>query len=103
MYKDNRIHIEGRVKRSCMASEPRPGIKCMNFCLVVKDWANDGIDVYIDCFANTEVSEALEEFVEQGEKLAIDGSLTFRTMTDHRGRRTSTLQVYIENVEELEN
>jgi len=101
MEQGNHVHIEGYVKRSSEAVSPRPGVSLMTFCLVVKDIPNGGIDVYIDCFANTEMSERLDGFVEKGEMLAIDGCLTFRTITDHKGRRTSSLMVYIEDVEEI--
>lgn len=102
MFEKNRVHVEGVVKRDVEASSPRPGIKVMSFTLSVKDTANEGMYVYVDCFAATEAVEQLDGFVTKGETLAVDGSLTFRTITDYKGRKKSSLMVYVENVEEIE-
>lgn len=97
----NEVHIEGIVKRDSEASSPRPGISVMSFCLAVPDPSNDGMDVYVDCFAATDAVGQLEGFVSKGEMLAVDGQLTFRTMTDYKGRKKSAIVVYVENVEEI--
>ena len=99
---NNSVHIEGIVKRDCEASHPRPNISVMSFCLAVPDPATEGADVYVDCFAATDAVEQLDGFVTKGESLAVDGRLSFRTMTDYKGRTKSALVVYVDNVEEIE-
>jgi len=99
---NNFVHIEGTVKRSAAANDPRPNVRVMGFCLAVPDPMNDGLEVYVDCFAATDAVNMLDGFVTEGERLAVNASLTFRTMTDHRGRRKSTLMVYVNDVEEIE-
>lgn len=97
---ENFVHIEGIIKRDCEAVSPRPNVSVMSFCLKVPDPTNDG-DVYVDCFAATDAVEMLDGFVSEGERLAVDGQLTFRTMTDHKGRKKSSIVVYVDNVEEI--
>ena len=98
----NEVHIEGIVKRDSEAAHPRPNVSVMSFCLAVPDPMSEGADVYVDCFAATEVVEQLDGFVSQGEALAVDGQLSFRTMTDYKGRRRSAMVVCVKNVEEIE-
>ena len=97
----NYVHIEGFVKRDSEATEPRANVMVMSFCLSVPDPVS-GTDVYVDCYAGTEVSNALEGFVSKGERLAVDGQLSYRTITDYKGRQRSGLNVYVENVEEID-
>lgn len=99
---ENFVHIEGTVKRDAEAVEPRPNIMVTSFCLAVPDPAMDGAMVYVDCFAATDASNQLEGFVSKGERLAVDGRLTFRTMTDYKGRKKSAMVVYVDNVEEID-
>lgn len=103
MSKDNMVHIEGVVKRDAEATSPRPNVSVMGFTLTVIDQMNGGMPVYVDCFAANNVVEQLEGFVSEGERLAVDGCLTFRTMTDYKGRKKSALVVYAENVEEIDD
>ena len=99
---ENYVHIEGTVKRDAEAVEPRSGVMVMSFCLAVPDPSNEDMMVFVDCFAATDASRQLDGFVTKDERLAVDGQLTFRTMTDYKGRKKSALVVYVDNVEEIE-
>lgn len=101
MTMENRVHIEGVVKRDAEASSPRPGVRVMNFTLSVQDPINDGMLTYVDCFAATDIVDQMDGYVEEGETMAIDGFLTFRTITDYKGRKKSTIIVYVQGFEEL--
>jgi len=101
MASNNSVHIEGVVKRDSQQKELRNGVRVMDFCLSVRDPLNDNMNTYIDCFAATDAVDELEGYVEEGERLAVDGFLTFRTMTDYKGRRKSALIVNVEHVEEI--
>lgn len=97
----NSVHIEGVIKRDAQQKELRNGVRVMDFCLAVVDPLNESMSTYIDCFAATDAVDELDGYVEEGERLAVDGFLTFRTMTDHRGRRKSALIVNVEHAEEI--
>ena len=98
----NSVHVEGVVKRYSECTEPAKGVMVMDFCLVVPDSSSDRSDVYVDCFAATDAARQVDGFVEKGERLAVDGCLTFRTVTDHNGNRKSRMMVFAENIETLE-
>lgn len=98
----NNVHIEGTVKRDAEFSSPRNGVELLGFTLTVRDPTNDNLDIYVDCFAGTDVTKKLEGYVNEGERLAVDGHLTFRTATDHKGRKRSALMVYVDDVKEIE-
>lgn len=97
----NEVHIEGVVKRDSEATSPRAGVRLMSFTLAVPDATNDNENVYVDCFAATDAVDMLDGFVSKDELLAVDGQLTFRTMTDYRGRKKSSIVVYVDYVEEI--
>lgn len=99
MIRENHAHLEGTVKRDAEAKETRHGTRVMDFCLVVPTGTDK--DVYVDCFAENGVLDALEGFVEEGERLAVEGHITFRTHTQDRLRR-SAYQFYVEEVTELD-
>ena len=101
MASGNSVHIEGSVKRDASMVEVRPGIKVMDFCLVVDDPMAEGLSVYVDCYAPTDAVNMLDGFVSEGERLGVDGALTFRTVTDRRGARRTGMNVYVENVYEI--
>lgn len=99
---DNFVHIVGEVKHDSEAVTVRQGLRMMDFCLVVKDFAT-GKDVFVDCFASDEVVESLEGFVSEGETLEVTGHLTYRTVTTKYGNRISRLYVFAEEVNDMED
>ena len=102
MYQHNNIHIEGIVKRDESAKVLNSKVSVMDFCLMVNDPMSDGLDVFIDCFAASEGCAKLDNFVSEGERIAVDGFMTFRTYTDHLGRKKSSMVVYVEDAYEIE-
>lgn len=97
----NSVHVEGTVKRDAEANHLRSGVDVMEFSIAVQDPVVEDMMVYVDCFASTDAVAMLDGFVTKGERLAVDGALTFRTMTSPRGVRKSGMMVYVENVEEI--
>ena len=96
----NEVRLVGTVKRDSEATELRNGVRVMDFCLVVPDAVYDHASVYVDCFAATDCVNQLDGFVTEGEALEVEGHLTFRTMTDHKGRKKSAMVVYVDNATE---
>ena len=97
---NNRVHVEGVVKRDARANEVRNGVRLLDFCLVVK--AEEGPDTYVDVFAPTGASDGLNGFVREGEAIGVDGFLTFRTYTSETGRKRSGLVVQAYDAYEIE-
>lgn len=97
---DNKVHVEGTVKRDASAVSPRASLRVMDFCLVVRD-VDGAPDVFVDCFATKEAVDMLDGFVSEGERLGVDGHLTFRTYTTDNGRKRSGLVVQVEDAYEI--
>lgn len=96
----NSVSITGTVKRSAEAARIREGLSILDFTLCV---ATDGSDrpTYVDCRATPDSGEACD-YVVEGERIRVDGSLSFRTYTNSRGHRKSGLIVLAEEMEFLD-
>ena len=98
MSKDNNfVRIRGKVLRNEDERPVRAGLKIIDFALVVDDPDGER-PVYVDCYGTNDTCNALDGFVEEGDELAIEGHLTFRTFTTRNGQRRSGMVVYVERV-----
>mgnify|MGYP002526901733 CR=1 FL=1 len=99
---ENFVHVEGVVKRDSEATSPNKGVMVMDFCLEVPTGLGDRTEVYVDCFAATDACRQVDGFVEKGERLSVEGRLTFKTITDYNGNKKSRMMVYAESIESLD-
>lgn len=102
MMRENFVRVEGKVKRDSEATRPNDGVEVMDFCLEVPTGLGDRSEVYVDVFAATDACRQVDGFVEKGERLSVEGRLTFKTITDYGGNRKSRMMVYAEVIESLD-
>ena len=96
----NHVTLAGTVKQDAIARRVREGLRSMDFTLVT---CTRGKPVYVDCVAyGRVVDEQLEGFVNEGERIEVEGSLSFRTMTAQDGTRRTRSVVYVERAEPVE-
>lgn len=96
---NNSVHVVGKVKRDAQASEPRDGMRIINFTLVVEMEGEKPL--YVDCAAMNDACDSLDGYVERDEILAVDGWLTHRTYTGADGRVRTSMVVMAERVMEF--
>ena len=92
----NYVRIVGSVKRNAEAESVREGLRALNF--TVEAPTDSDRPTYVDCIAYGDVVESIEGFVEAGEPIEVEGFLMFRTYTDGRGRKKSSLYVMAESI-----
>lgn len=98
MQDTNYVHLTGTVKADAEARDVRNGLRCIDFTLVVNFHNRP---MYTNCTAYGEAAESLDGYVEEGERLEIEGNLTFRTFTDKFGNRTTRHIVRVERATEI--
>ena len=95
---DNFVHLHGKVKRDVEAREVREGLQVIDFCLVVSS-GDAGKNVYVDCEAYGTVVDYMEGFVRGGEKITVEGRITYRSWTDCWGTLRSGRTIIVDELE----
>lgn len=96
----NQVELEGFVKRDAVAQRVRNGNAFMDITLVTRNDKNQ--QVFVDVIARNELCDQLEDFVEEGETLAVSGHLTWRSWVSSNGSHTTRTVVMAEEIETLE-
>lgn len=96
----NYVRLVGKVKRDASSELIRKGLPVLNFCLEVQ--ADGEKSVYVDCIAYGETVEMFEGFVNGGERLVVEGYLSFRSYTGTDGVRKTMQFVHVDSMSEVE-
>lgn len=95
----NHVRVEGAVKRDARATTIRSELEVLEFCL---EAPSDGSRlVFVDCKAFGAACDELEGYVSAGERIWVEGHLSYRSYTAQDGTRLSKLFVIVESAGEL--